>query len=83
MEIKLYCAEWCGSCHRVKHFFDRNKVVYEYIDIDMNPEAEAYIIDINPNGYRSIPVVKITDKEGSEDLLIEPSQIDLEEIFKQ
>ncbi len=85
MNIKLYGAEWCGSCHRIRHYFDSNKITYEYIDIETIPEAEAYIIAINPKGYRSIPVVTILEKSASkliseeilEEILIEPSYTEL------
>lgn len=75
-KIKIYGATWCGDYYRVTFFFEQHNMKFEYIDIDSNPQAEQYVIDINPNGFRSIPVVEINSI-----CLIEPSFEDLAKAF--
>jgi mycoredoxin len=67
--IKVYGADWCGDCLRAKFILDANEIKYEYIDVDINQEAKEYVIRVNPNGYRSIPVIVFING----DILIEPS----------
>jgi glutaredoxin len=47
---------------------------YKWIDIDRDPEARAYVQQIN-GGYRSVPTIVFPD--GS--ILVEPSHAELAE----
>jgi thiol-disulfide isomerase/thioredoxin len=38
-KIKMYGAEWCPDCRRTKEFFTKNNIDFEYINIDITPEA--------------------------------------------
>lgn len=69
MKLKIYGAEWCADFKRVQFWLDQEDIKYEYIDIDKDEEAAQHVIDVNPNGFRSIPVLEFED--GS--VLIEPS----------
>ena len=51
-KITVYGAHWCGPCKMVKKFLDDKKIAYDYVDIDVNPEAM-------PDGYKSIPVLEV------------------------
>ncbi len=71
--IKFYGAMWCGDTRRARKWFDDKQIPYEWIDVDKDKEAEAFVKQIN-NGYRSIPTIIFPD--GSH--LTEPSVSRLE-----
>lgn len=56
MEIKLYSAEWCTFCKKVKTFLDNNNVEHEIIDIDKDVSAKPWI---KSQGLRTIPIAVI------------------------
>jgi thioredoxin reductase (NADPH) len=37
----MYGAEWCPDCRRTKSFLRKNNIDFEYINIDITPEAYA------------------------------------------
>ena len=41
--IKMYGTTWCGDCTRAKSFFDRNKIDYDWTNVDDEPEFQEYI----------------------------------------
>ena len=45
--IKMYGTTWCGDCIRAKKFLDRNKIKYEYTDVDEEPQYQEYIKKLN------------------------------------
>lgn len=51
---------------------DDNKIPYQWIDIDEDKEAQAFLEHIN-NGYRSVPTLIFPD--GSK--IVEPSDAEL------
>ncbi|MGB9668838.1 MAG: glutaredoxin domain-containing protein [Anaerolineales bacterium] len=73
-KIKVYGTDWCGDCIRVKRFFHKYQIPYEWINIDENKEAEKLVIEIN-HGNRSVPTIFLHD--GS--ILVEPSDAELKE----
>jgi len=72
--IKFYGAMWCGDTRRARAWFDDHHVPYEWIDIEVDPAAEAIVKSLN-RGNRSIPTIVFGD--GSR--LVEPSAGTLEE----
>ncbi|MDC0035619.1 hypothetical protein OAJ44_04610, partial [Chloroflexi bacterium] len=54
--IKMYGTTWCGDCVRAKTFFDRNKIKYEYTDVDEEPKYQEYIKKLN-NGKQRVPTI--------------------------
>ncbi len=70
--IRMYGANWCADCRRAKQFFGEQRVHYEYIDLDQQPDAISEVERIN-NGMRSIPTIIFPD--GS--MLVEPSNTQL------
>ena len=72
--ITLYGTGWCPDCKRSKQFFGEQRVPYQYVDIDNEPEAIAFVEQTN-NGFRSIPTIVFPD--GS--VLVEPSNAQLAE----
>lgn len=71
-EIKLYGAEWCPDCHRSRNYLDSQSVAYEYINVDGDDDAQAYVKQVNDNRL-IIPTIVFPD--GS--VLVEPSNAEL------
>ena len=74
MPITMYGTYWCTDCKRAKQFFGENRVSYEFVDIDANPDGLAYVERVN-NGKQVIPVIEFDD----ESTLVEPSNAQLAE----
>ena len=58
----------------VRRYLDFHKISYEWIDIDVNPEAEKFVLETNRR-MRSVPTLVFED--GS--ILVEPSNSRLAE----
>ena len=65
--IKFYGISWCGDCRRAKAIFAEMQVPYVWIDIDQNPQAAAFVKQIN-RGLRRVPTIMFPD--GT--ILVEP-----------
>jgi glutaredoxin-like protein len=72
--IKMYGTQWCGDCMRVKQVFSRLKIAYDWIDIEKDADACAYVEKVN-GGYKSVPTILFPD--GS--TLVEPSNATLQQ----
>ena len=75
--IKVYGADWCEDTQRTREHLDNLKEHYEYIDVDKDMAAEAWITQKN-NGKRKTPTVDL----GGEKILIEPTNEELDEALK-
>ena len=73
-KITMYGTTWCGDCKRAKQFFGEQRVHYDFIDVDADSDAMAYVEQVN-NGKQSIPVIVFED--GS--TLTEPTNAELAE----
>ncbi len=73
-KIIIYGTNWCGDCRRVRRLLDQNNIVYQYINIDVDKDAEEFVFKVN-NGLRSVPTIVFED--GS--ILVEPSNRTLAE----
>ena len=71
--IKVYATTWCGDCKMAKHVLDAQHVAYEYIDIDLAPEAAEIVQRLN-GGFRSVPTILFPDGR----VLVEPTRLELE-----
>jgi mycoredoxin len=72
LKIIIYGTSWCWSSKRARGIFDKNKIEYEWIDIDENEEGAQKVMELN-RGYRSVPTIVFPD--GS--YLTEPSDTEL------
>jgi glutaredoxin len=72
-QIVFYGTTWCPDSRRSQRFLDSHRVSYQWIDIDKDPEASAYVQRVNRRGYRSVPTILFPD--GS--ILVEPSDAEL------
>jgi thioredoxin reductase (NADPH) len=71
-DIKVYGTPWCPDCKRSKKFLAEHRVPYEWIDIDRDPAALAYV-EQEQSGGRTIPMIVFPD--GSR--LVEPEDDEL------
>jgi len=70
--ILIYGTAWCPDCVRAKQFLDRQHVPYKWINIEQDPQATAYVKEVN-RGMRRVPTILFPD--GS--ILVEPSNAQL------
>jgi mycoredoxin len=77
-EITLYGTSWCGDCRIARFVLDKFGVNYLDVDIDVEPEAGAKVIELN-NGNRSVPTILFPD--GS--VLVEPGRKELENKLRE
>ena len=71
-KIRMYGAPWCPDCRRAKEFLGEQRVPYEWINVDDNPESLKYVEKVN-NGKQFIPTIVFED--GS--ILVEPTNAEL------
>jgi len=77
-KIQLYATTWCFACRRARAIMDLFQVPYQFINIDEDLEARAYVERVN-KGFRSVPTILFPD--GS--LLVEPREGDLKDRLSQ
>lgn len=65
--IKMYATRWCGDCRMAKRWFDAHDIPYDYINIEEDEHAAAYVLSVN-KGMQSVPTIVFPD--GS--ILVEP-----------
>jgi thioredoxin reductase (NADPH) len=71
-ELTVYGAPWCGDCKRSKKFLGEQRVHYNWVDVDQDPQGLA-VVEKHNNGKHIIPTIVFAD--GS--VLIEPSNAEL------
>lgn len=71
-QITIYGTTWCPDCQQAKAFFGEHRIHYNWVDIERDPSAVAYVEEVN-NGNRSVPTIVFGD--GS--VLVEPSNAEL------
>ena len=74
--IKVYGADWCEDTQRTRERLDKLSVPYEYIDVDQDKAAEAWIKQQN-NGKRNTPTVDFGGK-----ILTEPTNEQVDQALK-
>jgi mycoredoxin len=72
-KIRMYGTSWCPDCARARKFLDGKGVSFEWIDIEKDKAAAAYVEEVN-KGNRSVPTIIFPD--GSK--LVEPSNTELD-----
>jgi thioredoxin reductase (NADPH) len=70
--IVVYGTTWCPDCKQAKQFLGDQRVPYQWIDIERDPEAMAYVEQVN-DGQRIIPTIVCPN--GT--ILTEPSNAEL------
>ena len=54
--IKMYTTNWCGDCLVTKNFLSRFGIPFEEINIENDPVAADYVMQVN-DGRRSVPTL--------------------------
>ncbi len=70
--ITLYGTLWCSDCKRSKKFFGEQRIAYDFVDVDSDPQGLAFVEQVN-DGKQIIPTIVFAD--GS--VLVEPSNAEL------
>jgi thioredoxin reductase (NADPH) len=72
--IVMYGTTWCPDCKRAKRFLGQQRVQYDWIDVEQDPQAMRLIEEIN-QGKQVVPTIRFPDGSA----LAEPSNADLAE----
>lgn len=60
MTLTMYSTPWCGYCTRLKRQLQRAGVAFVDVDIEADPEAEKYVLQVN-GGNATVPTVVLPD----------------------
>jgi mycoredoxin len=80
--VTVYGADWCGDTLRTLRDLDRAGVGYDYIDIEVDENAEKRVIEFN-RGKRRIPLVEIASDDGEPVRLSVPNGSELKKALKK
>lgn len=58
--LTIYCTPWCGYCHRLMKQLDRQGIEYTSVDIERDPAAADYVMQVN-GGNQTVPTVVFPD----------------------
>ena len=72
IQITVYGAPWCPDCRRAKQFLGEQRLPYDWIDVDVDPEGMRLMEKVN-NGKQIIRTIVFGD--GS--VLVEPTNAQL------
>lgn len=75
-EVKVYGAGWCEDTEATRNHLDSLGVPYEYIDVDKDPQAQAWVKEQN-GGKQRTPTVDIRGR-----IVVEPDEKQLEEALR-
>jgi thioredoxin reductase (NADPH) len=76
-KLRVIGATWCPDCKRAKAFLGQHRIDYDWVDMELVPEAQAEVERIN-DGKRIIPTLIFPD--GT--ILTEPSNDELADKLK-
>ncbi|MFL5807399.1 MAG: FAD-dependent oxidoreductase [Roseiflexaceae bacterium] len=71
-QLTVYGAPWCGDCKRAKKFLGEQRIHYQWVDVEQDPNGLALVERAN-QGKRIIPTIVFEDG----DILVEPSNAEL------
>lgn len=63
-KVKMYTTNWCGDCQVTKAFLNKFSVEFEEINIENNPQAAEYVMQVN-GGKRSVPTLEYNGDAAS------------------
>src|SRR3954470_9204426 len=70
--ITVYGTTWCSDCKRAKRFLGEQRVRYNWVDVESDPDGLAFIEQAQDGGH-SVPTLQFDDGM----VLIEPSNAEL------
>ncbi len=76
-DIRVYGAHWCGDTRATRAHLDSLGVKYEYLDVDLEPDAKAWVAEQN-DGKQKLPTLDIRG-----DVLVIPDKADLDRALRE
>ncbi|BAY20120.1 response regulator receiver modulated FAD-dependent pyridine nucleotide-disulfide oxidoreductase (plasmid) [Anabaenopsis circularis NIES-21] len=73
--IRVVGNRWSPQSHQVKDFLARNQIPYQWMDVELEKEANQLLTYTKPDGVQSLPLVLFPD--GS--TLIQPTNLQIAE----
>jgi len=58
--LTVYSTAWCGYCMRLKRMLDREDIAYAEVNIEEDPSAAEFVMQVN-GGNRTVPTVVFPD----------------------
>ena len=58
--IRVAGTTWSLTCHNVKDFLSRNRIPYQWLDIEKDPQARE-LVKNTQDGFKKLPVVFLPD----------------------
>jgi mycoredoxin len=77
LTVKVYGADWCGDTQRTREFLDNLGVAYEYVDVEQDAEAAAWVREHN-GGKERKPTLDVAGQ-----VLSEPSDNELTQTLRE
>ncbi|AAZ54567.1 mycoredoxin [Thermobifida fusca] len=59
-QITMYTTPWCGFCKRLKSQLDREGIPVVEVDIERDPKAAEFVMQVN-GGNQTVPTVVFAD----------------------
>ncbi|HEY0795765.1 MAG TPA: glutaredoxin family protein [Acidisarcina sp.] len=73
--VVLYSQPGCPPCYAAKNFLTSRKIVFEYKDVQGNPEALRELVKLNS---RSTPTIVVGDGADAQVMIgFDPDKLDL------
>jgi thioredoxin reductase (NADPH) len=73
--IRVVGNRWSPRSHQVKDFLARNQVPYQWLDIELEPEAQRLVEYAESNARQQLPLVLFPDGTS----MIQPSNLEIAE----
>jgi mycoredoxin len=58
--LTIFTTTWCGYCTRLKRLMDREGIGYQEVNIEMDPAAAEFVMNVN-GGNQTVPTVLFPD----------------------
>jgi mycoredoxin len=58
--VLMYSTSWCGYCRRLKAQLGRADIHVTVVDIEADPTAEAFVVEVN-GGNATVPTLVFSD----------------------
>jgi mycoredoxin len=73
--VVVFGADWCSHTRHVIEHLDELSIDYDYIDVDVDPEASAWVKRVNGGPERK-PTIVINDE-----IIAEPTDAQLDDML--
>ncbi|MEX0748723.1 MAG: glutaredoxin family protein [Candidatus Saccharimonadales bacterium] len=67
-DVTIYTSNTCAYCHAAKEYFKQKDVTYTEINLDEQPEARQQLVELS--GQMAVPVILITQEDGSREMTV-------------